>query len=161
MWPSSWHPENYSRLLDEVPFLRYLVNTFIFAGGTAALETITAALAAYAFARLEFKGRGVIFAIYLATLMIPTQVTLIPQFVMVARLQWIDTWWGMILPHAFTALGVFLLRQFFLGIPAELEEAARIDGASRWQSFIRIIVPLAVPAIATLLVFKFIQQWNN
>lgn len=161
LWPSSWHPENYARLLEEVPFLRYLLNTVIFAGGTALLETITAALAAYAFARLQFKGRGVIFAIYLATLMIPTQVTLIPQFIMVARLQWIDTWWGMILPHAFTALGVFLLRQFFLGIPAELEEAARIDGANRWQTFIRIIVPLAVPAIATLLVFKFIQQWNN
>jgi multiple sugar transport system permease protein len=88
-------------------------------------------------------------------------VTLIPQFVLVAKLQGIDTWAGMIIPHAFTALGVFLLRQFFLGIPRDYEEAARIDGANRWQAFTRIILPLAVPAIATLAVFKFIGQWNN
>jgi multiple sugar transport system permease protein len=93
--------------------------------------------------------------------MIPSQVTLIPQFVLVAKLHGIDTWPGMILPHAFTALGVFLLRQFFLGIPRDYEEAARLDGANRWQAFTRVIVPLAVPAIATLAVFKFIGQWNN
>ncbi|WP_420110603.1 carbohydrate ABC transporter permease [Pseudactinotalea sp.] len=161
LWPTSWHPENLSRVFELVPLGRYLGNTVVFAGGTALLETVTAALAAYAFARLRFPGRGVLFGVYLATLMIPTQVTLIPQFIMVARLQWVDTWWGMILPHAFTALGVFLLRQFFLGIPQEYEDAARIDGASRWQAFVRIIIPLAVPAVATLLVFKFIQQWNN
>jgi multiple sugar transport system permease protein len=160
-WPSSWHPENLERAFDLVPLGQYLLNTVIFAGGTTLLETATAALAAYAFARLEFRGRGVLFGIYLATLMIPTQVTLIPQFVLVAKLQGIDTWAGMIIPHAFTALGVFLLRQFFLGIPRDYEEAARIDGANRWQAFTRIILPLAVPAIATLAVFKFIGQWNN
>ena len=122
---------------------------------------MTAALAAYAFARLNFPGRSWLFGIYLATLMIPSQVTLIPQFVLVAKLHGIDTWPGMILPHAFTALGVFLLRQFFLGIPRDYEEAARLDGANRWQAFIRVIVPLAIPAIATLAVFKFIGQWNN
>ena len=160
-WPESWHPENLERAFDLVPLGQYLLNTVIFAGGTTLLETATAALAAYAFARLEFRGRGVLFGIYLATLMIPTQVTLIPQFVLVAKLQGIDTWAGMIIPHAFTALGVFLLRQFFLGIPRDYEEAARLDGANRWQAFVRIIVPLAVPAIATLAVFKFIGQWNN
>ncbi|SDT35796.1 carbohydrate ABC transporter permease [Microlunatus soli] len=160
-WPSSWHPENFARVFELVPVGRYLLNTVIFAAGTTLLETATAALAAYAFGRIRFRGRNVIFAIYLATLMIPSQVTLIPQFVLVARLHWVDTWWGMIIPHAFTALGVFLLRQFFLGIPGEYEEAARIDGANRWQSFTRIILPLAVPAVATLAVFKFISQWNN
>jgi multiple sugar transport system permease protein len=160
-WPTSWHPENLERAFDLVPLGQYLLNTVIFAGGTTLLETATAALAAYAFARLEFRGRDVLFGIYLATLMIPTQVTLIPQFVLVAKLQGIDTWAGMIIPHAFTALGVFLLRQFFLGIPRDYEEAARIDGANRWQAFTRIILPLAVPAIATLAVFKFIGQWNN
>lgn len=160
-WPSSWHPENFARVFQLVPVGRYLLNTVIFAAGTTLLETTTAALAAYALGRIRFRGRNVIFAIYLATLMIPSQVTLIPQFVLVARLHWVDTWWGMIIPHAFTALGVFLLRQFFLGIPGEYEEAARIDGANRWQSFTRIILPLAVPAVATLAVFKFISQWNN
>ncbi|MCE7003055.1 carbohydrate ABC transporter permease [Kibdelosporangium philippinense] len=160
-WPSSWHWENLERAFDLVPLGHYLLNTVIFAGGTTILETITAALAAYAFARLRFRGRNALFAIYLGTLMIPHQVTLIPQFILVARLQWVDTWAGMILPHAFTALGVFLLRQFFMGIPRDYEEAARLDGASRWQVFSRIILPLAVPAIATFAVFKFIGQWNN
>jgi multiple sugar transport system permease protein len=160
-WPSSWHPENLKRAFELVPLGRYLLNTVIFAGGTTLLETVTAALAAYAFARLNFPGRSWLFGIYLATLMIPTQVTLIPQFVLVAKLHGIDTWPGMILPHAFTALGVFLLRQFFLGIPRDYEEAARLDGANRWQAFTRVIVPLAIPAIATLAVFKFIGQWNN
>jgi multiple sugar transport system permease protein len=160
-WPSSWHPENLKRAFELVPLGRYLLNTIIFAAGTTLLETVTAALAAYAFARLSFPGRSWLFGVYLATLMIPSQVTLIPQFVLVAKLRGIDTWPGMILPHAFTALGVFLLRQFFLGIPRDYEEAARLDGANRWQAFTRVIVPLAVPAIATLAVFKFIGQWNN
>jgi multiple sugar transport system permease protein len=160
-WPSSWHPENLTRAFDLVPLGKYLLNTVYFAAGTTFLETVTAALAAYAFARLNFPGRSWLFGIYLATLMIPSQVTLIPQFVLVAKLHGIDTWPGMILPHAFTAIGVFLLRQFFLGIPRDYEEAARLDGANRWQAFVRIIVPLAVPAIATLAVFKFIGQWNN
>jgi multiple sugar transport system permease protein len=160
-WPSSWHPENLTHAFELVPLGRYLLNTVIFAGGTTLLETATAALAAYAFARLNFPGRSWLFGVYLATLMIPSQVTLIPQFVLVAKLHGIDTWSGMILPHAFTAIGVFLLRQFFLGIPRDYEEAARLDGANRWQAFTRVIVPLAVPAIATLAVFKFISQWNN
>ncbi|MGW7686766.1 carbohydrate ABC transporter permease [Kribbella sp. NPDC054772] len=160
-WPSSWHPENLTRAFDLVPLGKYLLNTVYFAAGTTILETVTAALAAYAFARLNFPGRSWLFGIYLATLMIPSQVTLIPQFVLVAKLHGIDTWPGMILPHAFTAIGVFLLRQFFLGIPRDYEEAARLDGANRWQAFVRVIVPLAVPAIATLAVFKFIGQWNN
>ena len=160
-WPSSWHPENLKRAFELVPLGRYLLNTIIFAAGTTLLETVTAALAAYAFARLNFPGRSWLFGVYLATLMIPSQVTLIPQFVLVAKLHGIDTWPGMILPHAFSALGVFLLRQFFLGIPRDYEEAARLDGANRWQAFTRVIVPLAIPAIATLAVFKFIGQWNN
>ncbi|AEM84698.1 carbohydrate ABC transporter permease [Streptomyces violaceusniger] len=161
LWPGSWHPENIGRAFDLVPLGRYLLNTIIFAGGTALLETATAALAAYAFARLRFRGRSVLFGVYLTTLMIPSQVTLIPQFILVAKMHGVDTWPGMILPHAFTALGVFLLRQFFLGVPRDYEEAARLDGANRWQTFVRIIIPLAVPAIATLAVFKFISQWNN
>jgi multiple sugar transport system permease protein len=153
-WPSSWHPENLTRAFDLVPLGKYLLNTVYFAAGTTLLETVTAALAAYAFARLNFPGRSWLFGIYLATLMIPSQVTLIPQFVLVAKLHGIDTWPGMILPHAFTAIGVFLLRQFFLGIPRDYEEAARLDGANRWQSFWNVTVPLLRPALGLVLILS-------
>ena len=119
------------------------------AGGIAITQVATSALAAYAFARLRFRGREPLFYIYLGTLIIPPQVTVIPQFLIVRELGWVDSYAGLIIPQAFTAFGVFLLRQFFLGIPRELEDAARIDGASRWGCFWRIIVPLSGPALAT------------
>lgn len=125
------------------------------------IETLTSALAAYAFARLHFKGRDLLFLLYLGTLMIPRQVTIIPLFILMRDLHWVDTWQGLILPQSFSAFGTFLLRQFFLTIPHELEEAARIDGASRFGCFTRIILPLSGPALATLAVFIFLFQWNN
>jgi multiple sugar transport system permease protein len=124
-------------------------------------QVVTSALAAYAFARLRFPGRDLLFYIYLGTLIIPPQVTVIPQFLIVRELGWIDSFAGLIIPQAFTAFGVFLLRQFFMGIPYELEEAARIDGASRFQSFMRIILPLSGPALASLAIFAFMFHWNN
>jgi multiple sugar transport system permease protein len=161
LWPSTWHADNIGKTLSAAPLVQYLVNTVIFAGSTTVLETATAACAAYAFARLSFRGRDVLFILYLATLMVPPQVTIIPQFIMIAQLQWVDSWQGMIIPQAFTALGTFLLRQYFLTIPRDYEEAARLDGANRWKCFIRIIVPLSLPAVAAVAVFKFIAQWNN
>jgi multiple sugar transport system permease protein len=131
------------------------------AGGVMLIETLTSALAAYAFARLHFKGRDLLFLLYLGTLMIPRQVTIIPLFILMRDLHWVDTWQGLILPQSFSAFGTFLLRQFFLTIPHELEEAARIDGASRFGCFTRIILPLSGPALATLAVFIFLFQWNN
>ena len=103
------------------------------AGGIAMMQVVTSALAAYAFARLRFRGRDVLFYIYLGTLIIPPQVTVIPQFLIVRELGWVDSYAGLIIPQAFTAFGVFLLRQFFMGIPFELEDAARIDGANRFR----------------------------
>ncbi len=160
-WPSSWHPENLTRAFDLVPLGKYLLNTVYFAAGTTLLETVTSALAAYAFARLNFPRPE------LAVRHLPRHaddpvagdadpaVRAGREAARHRHLARDD------LPHAFTAIGVFLLRQFFLGIPRDYEEAARLDGANRWQAFVRIIVPLAVPAIATLAVFKFIGQWNN
>ena len=160
-FPQTWHPENYQAAWNAAPFGRYLLNTAFIAGSVMVLETITSALAAYAFARLRFPGRDIIFLAYLGTLMIPRQVTLIPQFILMRELGWIDTYQGLIIPQAFSAFGTFLLRQYFIGIPRELEDAARIDGASRWEIFRRIIIPLSGPALATLAVFILLFQWNN
>jgi len=160
-FPRAWHPENFQAAWNFFPFGRYLLNTVLMAGSVMVLETLTSALAAYAFARLNFRGRDALFLLYLGTLMIPRQVTIIPQFILMRELGWIDTYQGLIIPQAFSAFGTFLLRQYFLSIPRELEDAARIDGASRWECFRRIILPLSGPALATLAVFIFLFQWNN
>lgn len=159
--PREWHPENFRAAWNFAPFGRYLLNTAFMAGTIMVLEVLTSALAAYAFARLRFKGRDLLFLVYLGTLMIPRQVTLIPAFLLMRELHWIDTYQGLIIPQAFSAFGTFLLRQFFMTIPFELEDAARIDGASRFSCFWRIILPLSGPALATLAVFIFLFQWNN
>jgi multiple sugar transport system permease protein len=160
-FPESLRWQNFEDAWNFAPFGRFLVNSVVMAGGIAVVQVATSAMAAYAFARLRFPGRDVLFYIYLGTLIIPHQVTVIPQFLIVRELGWIDTYAGLIIPQAFTAFGVFLLRQFFLGIPFELEEAARIDGASRWGCFWRIILPLSGPALAALAVFAFMFHWNN
>ena len=160
-WPREWFPENFVDAWTAAPFGRYLANTLFIAGSVTVLEVITSALAAYAFARLRFRGRDLLFLLYLGTLMVPRQVTLIPQFILMRELGWIDTYQGLIIPQIFSAFGTFLLRQYFLTIPWELEDPARIDGASRFECFRRIILPLSGPALATLAVFVFLFQWNN
>ena len=159
--PHTWRLENFADAWNFAPFGRYLLNSLIMAGGIAITQVVTSAMAAYAFARMRFRGRDVLFYIYLGTLIIPPQVTVIPQFLIVRDLGWVDSYQGLIIPQAFTAFGVFLLRQFFQGIPRELEDAARIDGASWWGCFRRIILPLSGPALATLAIFAFMFHWNN
>jgi multiple sugar transport system permease protein len=158
--PRVWTLEGFDELFQFSAMGRYVLNSLVVAGGIAIVQTVTASLAAYAFARIPFRGSGLLFAVFLMTLMVPPQVTLIPQFIIASRLGWVDTYHGLIIPQAFTAFGVFLLRQFFLGIPAELEDAARIDGAGRLRVFTAIVVPLSGPAIATLLMFAFLAHWN-
>jgi multiple sugar transport system permease protein len=160
-WPREWHPENYSTAWNFAPFGRYLLNSAVMVGGITVLQVVTSALAAYAFARLHFRGRDLLFLLYLGTLMIPPQVIVVPQFIIIKQLDWVDTYQGLIIPQAFTAFGVFLLRQFFIGIPKELEDAARVDGATRFGCFFRIILPLSGPAIAALAAFVFMFHWNN
>jgi len=160
-FPQTWHPENFRAAWNFAPFGRYLVNTFFVAGSIMVLETMSSALAAYAFARLTFPGRDLLFLVYLGSLMVPRQVTLVPLFILIKELHWIDTYQGLIIPQAFSAFGTFLLRQYFLTLPHELEDAARIDGASRFGCFWRIILPLSGPALATLAVFIFLFQYNN
>lgn len=165
-YPPTWIPdpvtyEHFREVWTVVPFGRYLFNSLFIAVCVTLGEVLTSALAAYAFARLRFPGRDAIFLMYLATLMIPGQVTIIPNFILMRYLGWINTYEGLIIPTAFTAFGTFLLRQYFLSIPRELEEAARVDGASYFQVWWRIIMPLASPAIATLGVFSFMGAWNS
>ena len=168
-YPPQWIPrpptlESFQQVWTKVPFGRYLFNSAFVAVTVTIGEVLTSALAAYAFARLRFPGRDAIFLLYLATLMIPGQVTIIPNFVIMRFFptgSWVNTYQGLIIPSAFTALGTFLLRQYFLSIPRELEEAARIDGASYFQVWWRIILPLSGPALATLAVFSFMGSWNG
>lgn len=164
-YPIIWIPEqirweNYRDVLELLPFGRYLFNTAFVSLSVTGLELLTSSLAAYAFARLRFPGREKLFLLYLATLMIPGQVTLIPNFLLMRWFDWVDTYWALIIPQAFSAFGTFLLRQFFLSIPRELEEAARADGASYFRVYWQIILPLSGPALATLAVFSFMAQWN-
>jgi multiple sugar transport system permease protein len=165
-YPPTWIPDpfsldNFREVWTIVPFGRYLFNSLFVAVCITIGEVLTSSLAAYAFARLRFPGRDAMFLMYLATLMIPGQVTIIPNFILMRYLGWINTYEGLIIPTAFTAFGTFLLRQYFLSIPRELEEAARVDGASYFQVWSRIIMPLASPAIATLAVFSFMGAWNS
>ncbi len=152
--------DSYLRLTEIFPMPRMFWNSLVVAVLTTAGQLAVSAMAAYAFARIEFRGRNALFILYLATLMIPSQVTIIPLFILMRYLGWINTYPGLILPGVFSAFGTFLLRQFFLTLPKELEEAAFIDGASRWTIFWRIIMPLSYPALATLGVFAFMGSWN-
>ena len=151
-FPASW---------NFVPFGRFMFNgMFVSLGGTL-LVLFTSILSAYAFARLKFCRREQIFLIYLGTLMIPQEVTVVPLFLLMKYLGWVNTYQALILPWAFTAFGTFLLRQFFITIPTDFEEAARLDGANRWQVLWQVIVPMARPAIAVLSLFTFIGYWNS
>jgi multiple sugar transport system permease protein len=157
--PIRW--DNYSRLFEVLPFARFFVNSLVVAGSVTVLGVATSSLAAYAFARLRFPGRDALFLGYLGTLMIPAQVVIIPNFILLRSLGWIDTYQALILPAAFSAFGTFLLRQYFLTIPGELEDAAVVDGASHWQIFTRVILPLSGPALSALAIFTFLFNWNS
>ncbi|MFJ3054961.1 carbohydrate ABC transporter permease [Herbaspirillum sp. NPDC087042] len=161
MFPSTWEWGNFAEALTNLPFGQFFINSFVMATGVTVITVIVSALAAYAFARLRFPGRDGLLLAYLGTLMIPQIMLVIPLFLVVNSVGWMNTYQGLILPMAFSSFGAFLLRQFFLSIPCELEEAARIDGASRLRILLEIIAPLSLPAIGLLALFTFIAQWNN
>ena len=142
---------------------RAFLNSTVVSLGSVALVVLTSAMAAYPLARMRFRGRDAIFALLVGSLMIPNAVVLVPQYVLVQRLGWLSTYQGLIVPEAAMtfAFGVFLLRQFFLTIPSELEDAARIDGAEPWQIFTRIVLPLTQPVLGALAIFAFRSAWND
>ncbi len=153
--------QNYAEVTRVLPFGRYFLNSFIVATSVTALQLVVCSMAAYAFARLRFPGRDLLFLAFLGALMVPSQVTLIPRFLLMRELGWFNTYQALILPFVFSSFGTFLLRQYFLTLPRELEEAARIDGASYFQNYWLIAMPLARPALAALAIFTFINEWNS
>lgn len=157
--PVMW--QNYLDTVQAMPFGRFYLNSLFVAVSVTTIQILTASLAAFAFARLRYWGREILFLVYLATLMIPFQVTMIPNFILVRYLRWYDTFYALIVPTAFSAFAVFLLRQYFLGIPVELDEAARMDGASSLRIWARIIMPLSGPVLAALTIFVFLGSWND
>lgn len=164
--PLKWLPEkpiwkNYTDVFEKVPFLQFYWNTAKVAVLATAGQVVTCALSAYAFSKLEFRGRDVLFMFYLATLMIPGQVTMVPQYELMNKLGLLNNHWTLILLRWFSPFGVFLLRQFFISIPDSLVEAARIDGAKETKIFASVICPLAKPAFATLTTLTFLNAWNE
>lgn len=159
--PSYFYWSNYIKAWSFAPFPRFFLNSAIMAIGITLSQTFLSALAGYALARLKFPGRNTLFFLILGTMMIPFPITLIPSFLIVNSLGWIDTYQGLIVPRAVSAFAIFLFRQFFLSLPRELEEAALIDGANRFTIFFRIILPLSSPVIATSAIFSFLFAWND
>lgn len=161
MLPSEWTLANYALIWTRLPFASLLRNSVIYSLSVTLISLFFDAMCAYALARLEFRGRNVVFVAILATMMVPMQVTLVPLFFNLFELGWINTFQGLIVPRLTSAFGIFLLRQFFISIPRDLEAAARIDGAGEFRIFWRIVLPLSGPAIATLFVFHFMYNWND
>ena len=165
--PPTWIPnpfvfQNYSNAWTAVPFDTGYMNSIIITVSVVIANLLTCSMAAYAFARIEFPFRKTLFILFLATLMVPEQVTIIPLYIIIKNLGLIDTLLSLIIPYAlFNAFGVFLLRQFIKGLPIDLEEAAIVDGANRWTIYWRIIMPLIRPALAAFGIFTFLFQWNN
>ncbi|MFN8579780.1 MAG: carbohydrate ABC transporter permease [Gemmatimonadaceae bacterium] len=159
--PAAPRWQNYPDALTALPFGRFFVNSTVLAIFTVVGQVATGAAAGYAFARFRFAGRGPLFAGYLAALMVPTIVLLIPRFLIVDALGGVDTVAGLVSTEIVSAWSVFMMRQFFLALPREMEDAARIDGAGEWAVFWHIAVPMARPALATLALFSFIDAWKN
>ncbi|MDQ7828050.1 MAG: carbohydrate ABC transporter permease [Armatimonadota bacterium] len=161
LWPTAPTLENFRYVWTRVPMLRYVVNSLAVAAVVVAGQLLSSILAAYAFARLRPPGREAIFLLTVGTMLVPFQITMIPNFLLVSRLGWIDTIPGLAVPHLASAFGIFLLRQHFLAFPASLEEAAALEGASRWQILWRVVVPVNRGALGALAILFFIQNWNE
>ena len=159
--PEVFHWENYSLIWSKVPLLTYFKNTATIAILVTFIQTLTSSFAAYAFAKLQFKGRNVLFICYVATIAVPWQTYMLPQFILMRSMGLYDTLWAIVVLQSFSAFGVFLMRQFYQGIPTELCEAARIDGLSEYGIWARIMLPLSKAAIATLVIFTFVGTWND
>ena len=154
-------PENFTAALGALPFQRFLLNSVIFSLAVVAGQVLTSTTAAYAFARLRFPGRDRVFLAYLCALMAPAIVLVIPRFLLIDALGWVDSYQGLISTELVSVTGIFLLRQFFRTIPRDLEDAARLEGAGEWTIFWRVIVPPSRPALATLAVLGFADQWRS
>lgn len=160
IFPTKWLFSNYVEAWRSAPFARYFLNTTLVASLVTVSVLVTSSLAAYAFALMDFKGRSFIFALFLATMMVPYEVSLIPNFVLIRKLGWYNTYAALIVPWSCNAFSVFLLRQFFMNIPKDLFDAAKIDGCGNFEMLWRVAIPLSTPAILTVSLFSFLGSWN-
>lgn len=159
--PKTWHPENYSVIWTRIPLLTFFKNTAILSIVITLIQLFTSSFAAYGFSKMHFKGRNLLFLAYIGTIAVPWQSYMIPQFIMMRQLGLSDTLLSLILLQAFSAFGVFLLKQYYSSIPNSLCESARIDGLSEWGIYRRIILPLTKPALASLTIITFVNTWND
>ncbi|MEV4263079.1 carbohydrate ABC transporter permease [Kribbella sp. NPDC049584] len=159
--PANFTLDNFSRVLSSSDIPRWTVNSLLYSLVSVVCVLLFASMAGYAFAKKKFPGREIMFWAFLATLMVPFQATLIPSYILVSRFDWVDSYWGLIVPTLANSQAVFLMRQFIMQLPDELFEAAEIDGASEWRIFTTIVVPLIRPVLATLGIFVFLWHWND
>ena len=151
----------YKNVFKAIPVARYFLNSLIVALCTTVGQVLISALAGYGFARLDFKGKDILFFIFILTMMIPSQVNIVPLFYLMSKLGWINTYYALIVPGLFGGFGVFFMRQYFLSFSRELEEASKLDGCNVFQTFFKVALPCAIPAIATLSIFTFVTTWNS
>lgn len=159
--PTSYHWDNFSRIWSDIPLLTYLKNSLILSVVITVLQVLTGSFAAYGFAKVRFPGRDALFLGYIATIAVPWQAYMVPQYIIMEKLGLVNTRWSLILIQAFGAFGVFLMRQFYLTIPDEISEAARLDGLSECGIWARIMIPLSKPALASLALLTFVNTWND
>lgn len=152
---------NYKMIISQFPFLRWFINSLTVAIIVTMGNILFNSMAGYALARINFAGRNLLFIIVLALMMVPGQVVMVPTYILLSKLGWVNTYWGLTIPFLTSSFGIFLMRQFFLSIPKEIEEAATIDGLSRFRIFLQIVLPLSRPALATQFIFMFTGNWNS
>lgn len=161
LWPTVFTMEQYISVWKKLPMLTMFKNTLIFATSVTLSNCLLCAMAGYAFARLSFRGRKVLFIIIIMTMMFPFQIYMIPLYILEAKIPILDTFWGLILPRLTWGYGIYLMRSFFVSLPGDLEEAARIDGASEYRIFWKIMLPLCKPAVLTIGIMTFVNNWND
>ncbi|MVX63562.1 ABC transporter permease subunit [Clostridium chromiireducens] len=159
--PSSINLDNYKQAISSVPIFRFILNSFYISSLITIGQMVTSCLAAYAFSYFEFKGKGILFVLCLSTLMIPSESTIIANYLTIAKLGLTDTYTGLIIPFLASAMGIFLVRQFYLTIPKELKEASTLDGCSNFRFFIKVLLPISRPVISALGVYTFLSTWNQ
>ena len=161
-WPSSWHPENYADVFARTPLPRYLLNTVLYASAATVFMLLSSVPAAYALAKLRWRGRGAVLVVIVCMMMIPPQVTTVPLYLMWAGYGLTGSLWPLVLPMLFgDAFSIFLLRQFLVTIPGEYLDAARVDGCGEWRTLLRVVLPMARPGIAAAALFQFFYAWND
>lgn len=159
--PKTWHFDNYTQVFSVAPFGRYYLNSTVVAVATTVGQVLTSLAAGFAFARLTFRGKNIIFVVLLAALLVPFEVVFTPLISLLSQLGWLNSFQGLIIPNVPSILGAFLFRQFFLNFPSEIEDATRVDGAGVWRRFWSVMTPMAAPMIGSFAVLSFVYNWNN